>query len=56
MMENENNPSDQASPSWSSSQAPLFGVTLALMMVVAIGSYALRGISSSRDNSDCYEQ
>jgi hypothetical protein len=56
MMENENNPSDQASPSWSSSRAPLFGVTLALMMVVAIGSYALRGISSSRDNSDCYEQ
>jgi hypothetical protein len=55
-MENENNPSDQASPSWSSNLAPLFGVTLALTMVVAIGSYALRGISSCRDNGDCYEQ
>jgi hypothetical protein len=56
MMEYENNPSDQTSPSWSSSLGPLFGVTLALMMVVAIGSYALRGISSCRDNGDCYEQ
>jgi hypothetical protein len=56
MMENDNNASDQASPSSPSSLAAVMGVTLVLTIVAAIGSYALRAISPCRDNSVCYEQ
>ena len=56
MMENDNSAPAQALPSSSASLAPVMGATLVLLMIAAIGSYAVRAISACRDNSDCYEQ
>jgi hypothetical protein len=55
-MENERNlPGDMVTDS-SSRLAPIFGTALATLMVLAIGAYALRSMSMSRDIGECYEQ
>src|SRR5438128_891836 len=54
-MQNESNAPEQALPTSSFPLAPLFGVTLAVTMIVAIGVYAVRSYSLRAGVGGCYE-